>query len=116
MRRKTQNAPQKDAELTERYKEIGISAVAAAARYQRKGKSKKPSAELSKEKDTGDFLHSGEHRRDDAKSELPRKSTQEHSHPSDMDLGQTCRRPACRPELRFGSHVIGLSVSLCLTA
>jgi hypothetical protein len=51
MRRRTHNASQKDVALAERYKEIGISAVAAAARYQPKGKSKKPSAARSKEKD-----------------------------------------------------------------
>jgi hypothetical protein len=42
MRRKAHGAAQKDVALTERYKEIGISAVAAAVRYQRNGTSKKP--------------------------------------------------------------------------
>ena len=51
MRRKAQSAAQKDVALTEHYKEIGISAVAAAARYQRNENSKKPTAARSKGKD-----------------------------------------------------------------
>jgi hypothetical protein len=44
MRRKTHSASRKDAALTQRYKEIGIPAVAAAVRYQPNGTSKKPAA------------------------------------------------------------------------
>jgi hypothetical protein len=44
MRRKAHGAARKEMALTERYKEIGISAVAAAARYQRNGTNKKPAA------------------------------------------------------------------------
>jgi hypothetical protein len=51
MRRKTQSTAQQGAALTERYKQIGISAVAAAVRYQRNGKRKKPDAAESKTKE-----------------------------------------------------------------
>jgi hypothetical protein len=44
MRRRTHSASRKDAALTQRYKEIGIPAVAAAARYQPNGARKKPAA------------------------------------------------------------------------
>ena len=57
MRRKMGSAARKDVALTERYKEIGISAVAAAARYQRNGKTKKAKNARPKAKsaDTGSF-------------------------------------------------------------
>jgi hypothetical protein len=57
MRRKTESAAGKDVALTGRYKEIGISAVAAAARYQRNGKTKKAKNARPKAKsaDTGSF-------------------------------------------------------------
>lgn len=52
MRRKTHSAARQDVALTKRYKEIGISAVAAAARYQPSGKNKKPTAVQSKSRRT----------------------------------------------------------------
>lgn len=57
MRRKTHSATERDTALTRRYKEIGISAVAAAARYQRNGKKKKAAGARSKDKgaDTTSF-------------------------------------------------------------
>ena len=42
------SAPRKDAGITQRYGKIGISAVAAAARYQDKGKNDSTTAERSK--------------------------------------------------------------------
>jgi hypothetical protein len=48
MRKKGTVAAQKDEALTKRYGQIGISAVAAAARYQRPDKSEKSLAARSK--------------------------------------------------------------------
>ena len=50
MRKKGTVAAQKDEALTKRYGQIGISAVAAAVRYQRPDKSEKPLAARSKSK------------------------------------------------------------------
>jgi hypothetical protein len=63
MRRKAHSAAQQDAALTKRYKKIGISAVAAAARYQRNEKSKKPGARRPKDGDTSSFRGTSPRRR-----------------------------------------------------
>jgi hypothetical protein len=57
MRKKGTVAAQKDEALTKRYGQIGISAVAAAARYQRPDKSEKSLAARSKSEsaDRGSF-------------------------------------------------------------
>jgi hypothetical protein len=55
MRRKVHSDSPKSVALTQRYKEIGISAVAAAARYQSNGTRKKPAAAEKKRKSADTF-------------------------------------------------------------